>query len=248
MSKTRHNNTASRGLQPYETDVKFSTSPTTFQIVSDLPLETHPSCDYQFKQTAPDLALLGDVAHVADDALFDFREGQIRLYWNVFFLLGNHEPVWAVGRRQTKSLRVRPQDGPAPGPNLHRPLHSVTVLSCTPFSRVTQDPAAAVPKWTVADHVDAHKFDVEWLNAQTDCLFTHHSPTLDSRAVDERHRDSSVASGFATDLSDQECWSNPSGVMRAFGHTHFSCDFVDELGKRVVANHRGYAMGLKADF
>ncbi|KAK4232657.1 hypothetical protein C8A03DRAFT_20089, partial [Achaetomium macrosporum] len=72
-------------------------------------------------------------------------------------------------------------------------------------------------------------------------IFTHHSPTLDPRAVEERHRGSTVQSGFATHLSDEECWTNPSVVMWAFGRTHFSCDFTDELGKRVVANQRGYS-------
>jgi len=28
--------------------------------------------------------------------------------------------------------------------------------------------------------------------------------------------------------------------MWAFGHTHFNCDFLDEVGKRVVTNQKGY--------
>lgn len=36
--------------------------------------------------------------------------------------------------------------------------------------------------------------------------------------------------------------------MWAFGYTHFSCDFVDEMGKRVVANQKGYALALQPAF
>jgi hypothetical protein len=59
--------------------------------------------------------------------------------------------------------------------------------------------------------------------------------------VDEKHRNSMVASGFSTDLSENECWTNPSVVMWAFGHTHFNCDYIDHIGKRVVSNQAGYA-------
>jgi hypothetical protein len=52
---------------------------------------------------------------------------------------------------------------------------------------------------------------LQWLNAQMSeisrtephrqiAIFTHHSSTLDGRAVDERHKDSPAASGFGTDL------------------------------------------------
>jgi hypothetical protein len=72
------------------------------------------------------------------------------------------------------------------------------------------------------------------------------------RAADERHRKSEtapVASGFATDLGREECWTNPSVALWAFGHTHFSCDFSDGgRGKRVVANQRGYDMALESTF
>ncbi|KAK4246123.1 hypothetical protein C7999DRAFT_33520 [Corynascus novoguineensis] len=84
-------------------------SPTTFQIVSDLHLETH-SYDYTFKQTAPNLALLGDIGQVADDALFVFLERQLNRYWNVFFLRGNHEPVhgsWPAARQRVRDFNEK---------------------------------------------------------------------------------------------------------------------------------------------
>jgi hypothetical protein len=142
---------------------------------------------------------------------------------------------------------------------------TLTVLGCTSFSRVTPKQTAEaasrfvdlreVQNWTVEDHVDAHTSDLHWLNAQVSAIskaqpprqltiFTHYSPTQDLRTVDDQHRGSPVVSGFSTDLSSEECWTSSSVVMWAFRHTHFSSDFIDGLGKRVVANQRGYSMAL----
>jgi hypothetical protein len=79
-------------------------------------------------------------------------------------------------------------------------------------------------------------------------IFTHYSPTLDERAVDKKHAGSPVTSGFATDLSGEDCWKSRSVTMWAFGHTHYSCDFTDELGKRVVANQRWYSHDVEEAF
>lgn len=257
-------------------------SPTAFQIISDLHLETQPSYSYTFKQTAPNLALLGDIGHVAHDGLFTFLETQLTRYWNVFFLLGNHEPLTltqpAAKRRihafaaRMESLRTRSTIGRFIflDQTRHDLTPTLTILGCTLFSHIPphQIPAVATrlidfqqtQDWTVADHVEAHASDLRWLNAQLAELagaepqrrvvvFTHHSPTTDARAVDARHGDSPVASGFATDLKGEECWTCPAVVMWGFGHTHFSCDFVDEgRGVRVVANQRGYAMALGGGF
>lgn len=103
--------------------------------------------------------------------------------------------------------------------------------------------------WDVGDHVAAHLDDLQWLNCQVSELaqlkrkvvvFTHHSPSMDQRARNPRYPKSEVDSGFATDLSREECWTNPAVILWAFGHTHYSCDFVEESGKRVVANQKGY--------
>ncbi|KAK4031567.1 hypothetical protein C8A01DRAFT_51397 [Parachaetomium inaequale] len=232
-------------------------SPTVFQIVSNLHLETQGSYEYNFKQTAPNLALLGDIGQVAHDALFAFLEKQLTRYWNFAKRIERLQARSTIGRfiflDQTRY-------------DINTIL---TVLGCTLFSRVTQDQAAAVAgrlidfrqilNWTVEDHVDAHLSDLRWLNTQVAqisqtqpqrqiVIFTHHSPTTDERATDIRHKGSPVASGFATNLGLEECWTNPSVVMWAFGHTHFSCNFVDERGKRVVANQRGYAMAPQSAF
>jgi hypothetical protein len=123
-------------------------APVPFQIVSDLHLETHPSYDFALKQEARYLALLGDIGHVADDGLFGFLEKQLRRYWIVFFLLGNHEPAhtaWAAARARVRSfaermegLRVRSTIGRFVFLDQTRydmdDTH--TILGCTLFSQV----------------------------------------------------------------------------------------------------------------
>ena len=246
----------------------------TFQIISDLHHETHTAYEFAFRQTAPNLALLGDIGQAADDGLFAFIETQLRRYWNVFFVPGNHEPVlgsWPAAKERFRSFadrmeQLRSRSTIGRFVFLDQTRHDVnktlTVLGCTLFSRITPAQSAAVASrfidfrqihgWTVEQHSDAHVSDVEWLNAQVSeisraeperriIIFTHHSPTVDARAVDERHKDSPVGSGFATDLRTEYCWTSPSVALWAFGHTHFSCDFTDDLGKRIVANQKGYA-------
>ncbi|KAK1764865.1 hypothetical protein QBC33DRAFT_546281 [Phialemonium atrogriseum] len=256
-------------------------SPVLFQILSDLHLETHPSYHFPIKQAAPYLALLGDIGHVADDGLFDFLETQLRRYWTVFFLLGNHEPIhtsWTAAKSRVRGFsermeRLRSQSTMGRFVFLDHTRYDVndtiTILGCTLFSRVSPEQAMAVGSrfvdfrqinnWMVQDHVDAHLSDLKWLNAQvseisrTDpqrqiVIFTHYSPTCDPRAMDERHSNSPVTSGFATDLSAEECWMNRSVALWAFGHTHFSCDFVDDLGKNIIANQKGYRQTYEKDF
>ncbi|EFX01979.1 hypothetical protein CMQ_5050 [Grosmannia clavigera kw1407] len=43
--------------------------------------------------------------------LFTFLEEQLRRYWNVFFLLGNHEPTgtsWPAAKATVRSFVTRP--------------------------------------------------------------------------------------------------------------------------------------------
>lgn len=163
-------------------------SPSSFQIVSDLHLETRLSYDFVLKQTAPNLALLGDIGQVIDEGLFAFLEKQLRRYWNVFFVLGNHEPAlasWPDAKRRMRSFGER-MDNLRARFTIGRFIFldqtrydlddTFTVLGCTLFSRVTQAQRAEVSShfidfrqiqgWTVEDHIDAHESDVEWLNAQ----------------------------------------------------------------------------------
>jgi hypothetical protein len=66
-------------------------APVQFQILSDLHLETHPSYNhFKLEQSAPYLALLGEIGHAGDDRFLAFLERQVKRYWAVFFLFGNH--------------------------------------------------------------------------------------------------------------------------------------------------------------
>ena len=159
----------------------------------------------------------------------------------------------------------------------------ITVLGCTLWTKVPDEYAQDVTHsltdlsengiWnrSLADHNANHKMDLAWLNAQVKSIeeeeprkeiviLTHHSPTTDPRANDPRfplHRPRN--SGFRTDLSGEVCWMSSRVKVWCFGHTHFSCQFVDvEDGKEgregrdgrdgrearrklVVANQKGYA-------
>ncbi|KAI1092569.1 hypothetical protein F5B19DRAFT_483201 [Rostrohypoxylon terebratum] len=247
-------------------------SPVTFQIVSDLHLETHQTYDFAIKQTAPYLALLGDIGNVVDEGLFEFIKKQLSRYWTVFFLFGNHEPIgtsWLLARRRVRDFadrmeRLRARSTIGRFVFLDQTRYdlndTLTVLGCTLFSNVSLEQFAAVKSrlvdfrqiqdWTVEDHVEAHRSDLQWLNAQVHriakeeprrqiIVFTHHSPTQDDRAMGTGHIGSPVLSGFATDLSVEECWMNPCVTLWGFGHTHYQCDFTDDHGKQVIANQKG---------
>lgn len=136
----------------------------------------------------------------------------------------------------------------------------VTVLGCTLFSKIEPrefqqmklglNDFHKTKGWSPRQHSGAHKRNLEWLNEQVGMLegtgrkvvvLTHHSPTMDERAVEPRHKGSTFQSGFMTDLSAEKCWKSKDVKVWAFGHTHYNCDFVDEFGKRVVTNQKGYA-------
>ncbi|KKZ65624.1 hypothetical protein EMCG_08531, partial [[Emmonsia] crescens] len=115
-----------------------------------------------------------------------------------------------------------------------------------------------IDSWTVGDHNNAHAADLAWLNNQVATIstsepgrnivvFMHHSPII---AVDPVHSGSVISSGFASDLSGEECLKNANVCMWAFRHTHFNFDFMmhegggggggDGHGMRIVSNQRGY--------
>ncbi|KAG8164464.1 hypothetical protein KVR01_006382 [Diaporthe batatas] len=254
---------------------------TSFQILSDLHLETHSSYNLPIKHSAQNLALLGDIGQVTHDGLFDFLESQLNRYWNVIFILGNHEPHGTS--RESAKARVRAFE--ARMQNLRKSStignfmlldqgrwdvnDTLTVLGCTLFSNIVSSQRPEVDKrmrdfretrdWAVEDHITAHRSDLDWLNDQVKTIseaepqrkiavFSHYSPTLDEQAVAPRHRGGPISSAFATDLSQEQCWANQAVVFWAFGHTHFNCDFTDKHGKRIVANQKGYASAVEADF
>lgn len=139
----------------------------------------------------------------------------------------------------------------------------VTVLGCTLFSRVAPHQEFAVEsrmvdfrdilRWDVDEHNAAHESDLNWLNAQVSqmakdepdrriVILTHHSPSTDPRSRNPRHEGSEVSSGFATNLSNEECWTASNVAAWAFGHTHYKCEFKDESGKVIISNPKGYYM------
>lgn len=143
------------------------------------------------------------------------------------------------------------------------PPHDLTVLGCTLFSDVPPPSRGDVSLglndffriggWTVEQHVEAHRRDLAWLNARVTSLarerpgrrvvvLTHHSPTVDGRTVNPRFAGSKISSGFATDLSGEECWGGGNVVLWAFGHTHYNfARFRDEgTGVVIYSNQRGY--------
>ena len=163
--------------------------PVSFQILSNLHLETHPSYkDFSFPQAAHYLALLGDIGHVADNQLFAFLEEQNRNYSAVFFLLGNHEPYhmsWKTAKAKVRAFEAkinRKQHSSISGrfvfldQTRYDVSDTLTVLGRTPFSSVPLGREHAVEirlvdfkdilQWTIDDHNDPHESDLAWLNAQ----------------------------------------------------------------------------------
>ncbi|KAI9805444.1 MAG: hypothetical protein M1825_000695 [Sarcosagium campestre] len=146
----------------------------------------------------------------------------------------------------------------------------VTVLGCTLHSKISPSQHDNVSfglndfyhiqDWTVENHCEAHKADLAWLNAQVAeiskeessrriVIFTHHSPSTAEAASNPAHVQSPISSGFSTDLSGEECWTNAAVKLWAFGHTHYNCDFEDaEREKRIVTNQRGYYFSQAENF
>lgn len=142
---------------------------------------------------------------------------------------------------------------------------STTILGCTLWSEISAEQAnearlrltdfnemRGIQGWSLEDHLAHHRRDLEWLNAQVQeleeeephrqvVILTHHSPTMDARATDPRHRESSLSTCFATDLTTEPCWTSSMVNLWAFGHTHYSCTFRDEgTSKLIAAKQKGY--------
>ena len=142
----------------------------------------------------------------------------------------------------------------------------VTVLGCTLFSHVTPEQYEHVSyrlndfyrivDWTVNSHNAAHKADVEWLENELEkirtesperqvVIFSHHSPTMLSETIDPRHKDSTISSGFCTDLVPGKLKLAEQVKLWASGHTHFNFDVTVER-IRLYSNQRGYVFEAHA--
>ncbi|EGD93688.1 Ser/Thr protein phosphatase [Trichophyton tonsurans CBS 112818] len=149
----------------------------------------------------------------------------------------------------------------------------ITVLGCTLYSHIPAQQEIAVgmglndffriDNWSVPDHNIAHAGDLAWLNEQVTSItssepgrkiviFTHHGPlSTDGRATSPVHIGSPISGGFATDLTNEQCWRSPNVCLWAFGHTHFNCDFTLEVEgsqRRILTNQRGYYFKQAPDF
>lgn len=167
----------------------------TFQIVSDLHLETPAAYDlFAIPPKAPYLALLGDIGNVKDDGLFAFIEAHLAKFQVVLFLLGNHEPYgsnWLAAKERVRKFsedisRRRAQGETDLGKFVfldqtrYDISNDITVLGCTFYSKVLDNQAETVSfglndfysitDWTVGKHTAAHEADLEWLNDQVSMI------------------------------------------------------------------------------
>ena len=143
---------------------------------------------------------------------------------------------------------------------------NVTILGCTLWTNIHQHQATEVHarltdfndergihNWTPEKSCIEHARDLEWLNKQVELIqttephrnimiATHHCPTVDPRATDPVHRSSKMSSAFVSDLSGEPCWTAKAVKLWAFGHTHYSCTFRDEVTKKLlVSSQKGYS-------
>ncbi|KAF8335291.1 Ser/Thr protein phosphatase superfamily protein [Cantharellus anzutake] len=93
-----------------------------------------------------------------------------------------------------------------------------------------------------------HEEEISWLRSKIErikidfpekdiVVLTHHAPTVDGTA-NPKYKGGPTNSAFATELTGEGFWGEPIKTW-AFGHTHWTCDFV-RGGIRVVSNQRGY--------
>ncbi|KAF6807448.1 ser thr protein phosphatase [Colletotrichum sojae] len=224
---------------------------------------------------------IGYVGAHKDDYL-TFLSQQLSQFRAVLLVPGNHEAyrsTWPQTLAILRALEEETNSNPKLGQFVlldrtvfRVPESDIVVLGCSLFSHVPPESADVVSMglndffqtgedWDVAAHNAAHARDVAWLNECVTELglanariivFSHWSPSGDSRSVDPRHAGSPIGPGFATDLSGEACFASPRVKVWAFGHTHYNCDFTvertDSGPLRLVTNQRGYYFAQAAGF
>lgn len=242
-----------------------ATTALPFQILSDLHLEVGQQYStFSFPTTAPNLILAGDIGALSDyDAYLDFLHAQTTRHDRVFLVLGNHEfygldfaTALATARKLEKEPRLGGKVYFLQQTRIDLP-GAITILGCTLWSNVPDEAKEIVANkvndfrrienWTVDDHNDAHKSDLNWLRAELDSIgpgrsvivVTHHAPSV-LEASRTEHLQNPWTSAFATNvLSPDKTWS--SVKYWVYGHTHYSTEF-EMHGVRVVSNQRGYVV------
>lgn len=249
------------------------------QILSDLHLESPKAYDlYTIPPKAPYLALLGDIGNVVahKDDILAFLTRHLCQFKAILFVPGNHEAYhssWEETIAILSAFEEQVERDSSLGHfavldrGTYRPPGSATViLGCSLFSYIPEESQMAVEmglndffliqNWTVADHNNAHRRDLSWLNdevakledhcdAANIIILTHWSPSRLPGVSDPKHVMSPITSGFSTDLVNERCFNSIKVKVWAFGHTHYNCDVEVERESgagilRLLANQRGY--------
>ena len=251
------------------------------QIISDLHLESPKAYDLcEIPPAAPYLALLGDIGNIVlhENEVLAFLLRQLRQFKAVLFVPGNHEAYhssWEKTLAVLSEFEAKVEGDSSLGQfvvldrRVYRPQGTNTaILGCSLFSHVPQGSQMAVEMglndfylvddWTVADHNNAHRRDLAWLNEQTAAveadkiiILTHWSPSSHPSVMDPKHTGSPITSGFSTDLSNEPCFVSGKVTVWAFGHTHYNCDVEVEREHgplRLLANQRGYYSAQASGF
>lgn len=159
---------------------------TTFQILSDLHLET-PLTRPSYEDFAAEitlwnsyLALLGDIGYARDTGLHEFLEGQLQHFQIVCFLLDNHE-AYGTSLAAAKALvkafaaRMETMRGSSTmgrfaflNQTRYDMGEEITVLACT-LSRISEEQAntvkmfvtdfSSIESWEINDPNEAHSSD-----------------------------------------------------------------------------------------
>lgn len=223
---------------------------------------------YELAVAAKHLALLGDIGCTSQEELFDWLRAQLPKFDKIFFVAGNHEPYRSSIAESHHRLREFEAESKGRFIFLNQTRYdlspTVTILGCTLWAALDQK-NLDILSWALQDFkriedftpeafVAAHRADVAWLNTTVAQLareephrrvvvFTHHAPTVEGTSDPKfAGRENPTASAFASELTSEPCWTAGIVTLWAFGHTHWSCDFV-RAGVRVVSNQRGYREG-----
>lgn len=226
------------------------------QILSDIHLEFLNG--FEFPQTAPILALLGDIGNPGKRSYVDFLQRQADRFDKVFVVCGNHE---CYGRSVPEAYNLI-QDICNHRPNLiflNQTVYDLdddhVVLGTTLWSRVLDHQQHSVSRnvndfrairhWSVDSNNCQHEVERAWLQQairdvedqeRLAIVFTHHCPSFKGTSA-PRYYDSPISSVFCTDL--QHLLKLPV-ILYGAGHSHWCFDITTEEGCRLVSNQKGY--------
>ena len=230
--------------------------------MSDLHLEVNRQYGtFDIPVLAPVLLLAGDVGQLQHyDDYLSFLERQCRNFDLICLVLGNHEFYGTSRENGLRLARRLEQEASLRGRLriLSRDrvdiLDKVSILGCTLHSNIRDENRTVIAAkvkdfvkiegWTVQDHVEEHRKDVQWLRDELALedlkehviVITHHAP-LAKGCCEPQKEGSVLHDGFSTDII-----GNHSDLSRAdwwvFGHTHHTTE-LKQNGIHLVSNQRG---------